>query len=398
MIQSEHPTEQKPVKNLPEPITEGWERFLPSPLRWVHGHIHRFLEYTDPTARPRHFILRVVHYVRRLIDAYITHQVGLMACACAYCAVLSLVPLILVCVAIFGFVLGGKAQALTETIKAIHYYIPAFNARFLKDQLETVIESSRVMGIFGLTLLIYGAHQTFLAMQPAMNLIWVVPETRHWMRQRLVALAATLFTLLLLPVDLAATALTVRVADWTSHWLTSSLQGTLLNLLTGMLPLLVTTVLFAALYCLLPDRKVPWRASFLGASIAAFMFQLTKVAFAFYLLKTPGYTLIYGSLSSLVVIVVWMYYSMVILLLGAEIAADYEFMRQGRKAAEARSHSGADLTTATRDGNYQRERAAMALRQMKLYGIEVDPKENDDTDLVGSSYESSYESSYYEKE
>ena len=362
-------------KTEPEPVSRWRKVKLPAPICRIIHYIYKFLEHTDPTARPRHFLLRIVHYFRRLADAYITHQVGLMACACAYCAVLSLVPLILVCVAIFGFFLGGKAQALDKTIEAIHLYIPAFNPTFLKEQLNTVIDSSRVMGLFGLTFLIYGAHQTFLAMQPAMNLIWVVAETRHWIKQRLIALAATFFTLLLLPATIAATALTVRVAESTSHWLKSDVQALVLQLLTGLLPILVTTLLFMVLYCLLPDRRVPWRAAFLGAFVGAILWELTKVGFAFYLLKTQshnGYTLIYGSLSSLVVIVVWMYYSMAILLIGAEVAADYEFMRQGRKAAEARSHSGADLTAATRDGNYQRERAAQAARHMKIYGIGVD--------------------------
>ena len=52
--------------------------------------------------------------------------------------------------------------------------------------LPTVLKNQKArIGLFGLTFLIFGAHQTFLAMQPAMNIIWVVPETRHWFKQRL---------------------------------------------------------------------------------------------------------------------------------------------------------------------------------------------------------------------
>ena len=314
--------------------------------------VRKFIEHTSPTAHPRHNGLRAVRYLRRMTDAYMTHQCGLMACAVAYCGILSLVPLIIVAVAVLGFVFQSRAQALTQTVNAVQNYVPYVKVDFLREQLKDVLDNSRVMGIFGMTFLIWGAHQTFLALQPAMNLIWVVPETRHWFKQRMIALAATFFTLVLLSLDLAASALTVQVANYSGHWLTSSVNATMLKILTGMLPVLITAILFATLYKMLPDRRVPWKAAFMGAAVAAFLWQITKVGFAYYLLQhSMGYTLLYGSLSTVVIFVVWMYYTMAILLLGAEIAADYEFMRHGRKAAEDRSHSGADLTSATYDAS-----------------------------------------------
>ena len=318
-------------------------------------HVQRFIEHTDPVnAKPRHQSLRIVRYLRRLNDAYATHQCSLMACSCAYCAVLSLVPLLIVGVAILGFFLGGRDAALTETIHAIQSYVP-IKFDFVRDQLKTVLENRRVIGLFGLTFLIYGAHQTFLAMQPAMNIIWVVPETRHWFRQRLAALGATFFTLILLSADLAASALVTYVADYSGHWFNSAIQATMLKAATGLLPLLITTLLFAVLYQILPNRHVPWKSAFIGAGVAALAWQLTKLGFGYYLLHSQGYAILYGSLSSIVILVVWMYYTMAIMLLGAEIAADYEFMRHGRQAAEDRSHSGADLTVAAHDSSANKD-------------------------------------------
>lgn len=314
-------------------------------------HVRKFIEHTDPVnAKPRQHGLRAVRYVRRLSDAYATHQCSLMACSCAYCAVLSLVPLLIVGVAILGFFLGGREIALKQTIYAIQSYVPV-KFDFLHDQLMAVLENRRVIGLFGLTFLIYGAHQTFLAMQPGMNIIWVVPETRHWFKQRMIALGATFFTLILLSADLAASALVTYVADHSGHWLNSAVQATLLKVATGLLPLLITTLLFAVLYQILPNRSVPWKSAFLGAGVAALFWQLTKFGFGYYLLHSQGYAILYGSLSSIVILVVWMYYTMAIMLLGAEVAADYEFMRHGRQAAEDRSHSGADLTLAAHDAS-----------------------------------------------
>ena len=322
--------------------------------RGVLHHVRKFIERTDPlTTRPHHGGLRAVRYVRRLSDAYATHQCSLMACACAYCAVLSLVPLLIVGVAVLGFFLGSRNDALSQTVHAIQDYVPV-KFDFLSDQLKAVMDTPGMIGLFGLTFLVYGAHQTFLAMQPAMNMIWVVPETRHWFKQRLAALAATFFTLVLLPADVAASYLTVRVANYGGHWISDSIQATLLKGATGLLPIFVTTILFAVLYQILPDRRVPWKAAFIGAGAAAFVWQITKIGFVFYLAHSHGYKILYGSLYSIVVLVVWAYYTMGLLLLGAEIAADYEFMRHGREAAEERSRSGADLTSAARDASTSR--------------------------------------------
>ena len=172
-----------------------------------------------------------------------------------------------------------------------------------------------MIGIFGLTFLIYGAHQTFLAMQPAMNIIWVVPETRHWFKQRLVALAATFFTLILLPLDIAASYLTVRVADYGGHWINSAvLMPRCSKASRACFRLSVTTILFAVLYQILPG---PSRSVEIGVSrrrrggvlLADHQIRL-------WILPAPlqGYKILYGSLSSIVVLVVWMYYSMALLL------------------------------------------------------------------------------------
>ena len=334
---------------LPEDASPPLQKTRTRP-KLIH-HVRKFIEHTDPLqAKPKHQSLRAVRYIRRLSDAYATHQCSLMACSCAYCAVLSLVPLLIVGVAILGFFLGGRENALQQTIYAIQSYVPV-KFDFLHDQLMAVLENRRVIGFFGLTFLIFGAHQTFLAMQPGMNIIWVVPETRHWFKQRMIALGATFFTLTLLSADLAASALgNIR----------RQLQRPLAHQRGACDPAenrygpAPPPDYHAALRRAVPDTSQPPRSVEIGVSgrgRAALFWQLTKLGFGYYLLHSQGYAILYGSLSSIVILVVWMYYTMAIMLLGAEVAADYEFMRHGMQAAEDRSRSGADLTAASRDGS-----------------------------------------------
>ena len=287
-------------------------------------------------------------YVIRLSDSFSAHQCSLMACACAYIALLSVVPLLVLGIAALGFLMQSPRHALDLVVGAVGGYAP--NRAFLdstREILERIFADRRLIGLLGLGGLLFGAHQIFLAMQPAMNLIWVVPETRHWARQRLIALMATLYALLLLGVDLAASAFLVYLQNRPETVFTSHATSFFLRLGVGLVPMLVITLLLVLLYQFLPARAVPWRSAFVGAVVASLLWQATKVGFSLFLLHANSYNRLYGSLGSLVALVVWTYYSMAILLLGAEIAADHETMRRGERAAEKRAESGADLAAAS---------------------------------------------------
>lgn len=302
-------------------------------------------ECEDDAAGRRNAVHRVFCYVRRLSEAFATHQCSLLACACAYCAILSLIPLLVVSIALFGFVMGNSQDALEQVLSAIRGYVP-IEAGFLRDTLARILKDRGLIGAFGIVGLLYAAHQTFLSMLPAMNIIWVTPETRHWAKQRLLAFGATFLTLALLGADLVASGVIAFIQTQPDSILSHRLPSLLARGSLGLLPVVSTTLLFALLYRSLPARQVPWKAALIGAGVAAALWQLTKLAFVVFLRYVHSYDRLYGSLSSLVILVVWIYYSMVILLLGAEIAADYNSARKGLHAAEERAHSGADLMAA----------------------------------------------------
>jgi membrane protein len=89
----------------------------------------------------------------------------------------------------------------------------------------------------------------------------------------------------------------------------------------------LTVLLFATLYRALPNCEVSARATLLGAVVAASLWELTKHLFAWYVIRFPSYDRLYGPLSSLVILLIWIYYSVSILFLGAEMAADYDKKR-----------------------------------------------------------------------
>lgn len=179
-----------------------------------------------------------------------------------------------------------------------------------------------------------------------MNIIWNVAETRIWFQQRLTAIGVTIFALLLLSADLASSAFFAYLETRHIPFIPNSIETTLLRIGLGSVPLILTTMLFVQIYRYLPARTIPWKPAIIGAIVATLFWQTSKILFSFTLIYVNSYDRLYGSLGSVVILVVWIYYSMVILLLGAEVAADAAFMRQSMRAAQERAHSGADLATA----------------------------------------------------
>ncbi|WP_155850567.1 YihY/virulence factor BrkB family protein [Chthonomonas calidirosea] len=268
-------------------------------------------------------------YLYTIYQAYSRHEGSMMACACAYCILLSLVPLLAFGIAVIGFFIGGSERALHSFIASVEGFLP-LNPRFLQSTLGHVLASRGTLGLIGLVGLLYGAHQAFLVLENALNLIWEVHEPRKWYQRRLVALEATVLAILFMGADVSASV----IMAFFSHlfpYLTSSLRS-LMQVGLTLLPLVLTTLLFYELYRLLPAYRPPKRPAFIGALVAAIFWELIRIAFSFFLLRFHSYDKLYGSLSKLVALVIWTYYSMVIFLLGAEIAAD--LARKARKDAQ----------------------------------------------------------------
>ncbi len=245
-----------------------------------------------------------------------------MASACAYCTLLSLLPLLIVGISVLGYVMGGSKDTLSHVMTAIRGYIP-INPNFLEVSLQRVLADRGLIGFYGLIGLFVSAHQIFLSLMPAMDIIWGVKEDRSWIRQRVIAVGLTIITLLLLGADLAVSALIAYLENVDIPLINQKFGNPLLTKISiGLIPLIITTFLCAYLYRSLPDRHIPWRSVLTGAAVAAVLWEITKIGFGIFLQHVHSYDRLYGSLSSLVILVVWTYYSMAILLLGAEIAAD----------------------------------------------------------------------------
>jgi membrane protein len=177
--------------------------------------------------------------------------------------------------------------------------------------------------VLGFIALALGATGLFSQLQAALNRTWeVAPDPRRsgikgYVAKRLLSFAMILLIALLLFASLLLSAALSAFSGQLAAWLPGAISGPLLRWTDFGFSFVVTTVLFATVFKWLPDAKVPWSSVLVGAVVTSLLFVLGKMLIGVYL----GHVNLgsaYGAAGSLVLVLVWVYYSAMILLLGAE--------------------------------------------------------------------------------
>ncbi len=263
--------------------------------------------------------------VKDMLAGFFADDALTRAAGIAYFALFSAGPILFIATGLAGLVFGRDAVA-----DAIHAEISGMIGR---EAAETVRElTRRALGeseggttlLIGLVTLLFTASGAFGALQSALNAIWKVPadETATmaetltgFVRAKAAAIGLVGATGFLLVVSLLASAALSAFGTW----LGDRAPGLplLLMLANTALSLAVLTALFAAIYKVLPDRPLAWRDVIVGAAATAVLFTLGKSAIGYYI-GSAGVAERFGAAGTVAVVLVWLYYSSAIFLLGAE--------------------------------------------------------------------------------
>jgi membrane protein len=249
-----------------------------------------------------------------------------LGAALAYYATFSLAPLLIIAVAISGLLFGREA-ATGQIIGQIQGLVGPDTAAAIQTMIEKSDHPAAnvVASLIGLVVLFFGASGVFAELQQSLNVIWdIEPKLNRGLsaavKDKFFSFTMVLGTGFLLLVSLVISAglsaLSNLVTGWMPGW------DTIPQIINFLISFGVITVLFALIFKYVPDAKVAWKDVLLGGAVTALLFTIGKALIGFYI----GYSSLsstYGAAASLVVILLWVYYSAQILFFGAEFTQVY---------------------------------------------------------------------------
>lgn len=255
------------------------------------------------------------------VGNWLRHRSPVESAALAFYTLFSLAPVLLVMVVVAGAIWGEEAVR-----GRIVYEFSGLMGREAAGVVQTALESAAVDGssnvaaAVGLVTLLFGATAVFVQLQDTLNQVWeVAPKPgrliKDFLKKRLISFGVVLCMGFVLLVSLGVSAALSALQDYLQAIL--DIPAIFLQSANFLLAFLVITVLFGLIYKLLPDAKIAWRDVAWGAVATALLFSLGKYLIGLYIGQT-GVASTYGAAGSLVVVLVWVYYSSLILLLGAE--------------------------------------------------------------------------------
>ena len=271
---------------------------------------------------------------RDAFERCIKHNTSLLSAALAFYALVSLAPALYFVVAAAGSIIGRRA-ARGEVITWATQMLGSGGARFIGEVLDRGGSGGSVATIAGAVTLAYGATVVFGALQDALNLVWEVPPTeRGFIKQFFIKRLVSFLAVMIVGVLLLVSLLTDAVTSAAGKFMPQALPATevFLQAANFAVSLALVTVLFALLYRVLPDSWVAWHDVWTGAAITAVLFSTGKALIGLYLGHTTTGSP-FGAAGSVVIFLLWVYYSAQIFLFGAEFTEVYAVARRARAAS-----------------------------------------------------------------
>jgi membrane protein len=263
-----------------------------------------------------------------------------MGAAIAYYTLFSIAPLLIIVIAVAGFVYGEEA-AQGQIFEQLRGLLGPEGATAIEGLVKSASEPAKgtFATIAGIVTLVVGATTVFAELQSDLDRIWKAPAapkaTGIWklLRTRLLSFGLVLGLGFLLLVSLVLSAALSALGSFYGGFF-GSLEW-LLQVVNFVVSFAVITVLFAMIYKLLPRVDISWRDVWIGAAVTALLFDIGKFALGLYLGKSSVVSG-FGAAGSLVVLLIWVYYSAQIFLLGAEFTWAYAHRYGSRKEAAQR--------------------------------------------------------------
>ncbi|WP_090994444.1 YihY/virulence factor BrkB family protein [Pedobacter insulae] len=283
--------------------------------------------------KTRNFAVHVYHLFLAAGKGFIEDRVMKLSAALAYYTIFSLTPLIIIIISAASLFLGDNMDPNTKLFGEISEMIGANAA----NQLREFVKNANLSGkssfglIIGIGTLIIGSTAIFIEIQDSINLIWKVKAVPKKGWKKLITNRLLSFSLIaslgfLLLVSLVINSVVVGIGSKLEVYAAKvgieQVSELLMLAVTNLLTLAVVTTIFAIIFKVLPDVNLKWKPALVGALFTALLFSLGKYLIGIYIEKgEPGSA--FGAASSIIVILLWVYYTSIILYFGAEFTQAY---------------------------------------------------------------------------
>jgi membrane protein len=287
--------------------------------------------------------------VKESINAWLEDRAASMGAALAYYTAFSIAPLLIIAIAVAGLVFGRDA-AQASVVAQLQGLLGDAGGTAIEELLKSTADfgSSIFAMVIGVSALVVGATTAFVELQDDLDRIWKAEPRAgsgiaNLIRSRLLSFGMVLFIGFLLAVSLVLSAAVAALGN-------SMFSGMefLLHIVTVLVSFAIITVLFAMIYKVLPNVKIAWEDVWIGAAISALLFEIGKVLIGLYIGKSSVASS-FGAAGPFVVLMLWIYYSTQIFLLGAEFTFAYTHRGQP-KAREQEKEAASRDRLAGEDG------------------------------------------------
>lgn len=267
------------------------------------------------------------HLIRDTVNAWLDDYAPSMGAALAFYTLFSIAPLLLIVISVAGLLFGEPA-ARGEILAQLTQLVGTDSAVAVDSLLQGLDRPRAGLWgtVVGVVVVVAGATTVFAELQDAMDRIWRAPPhpegggVLRFIRVRLLSTTMVLGIGFLLMVSLVLSAAMAAVGKWWAPWLGElAVVADVINF--GLSYLFVTTV-FAMIYKWMPRVPVAWRDVWLGAAITSLLFTVGKELIGQYIGRS-GVASVFGAAASIVVLLLWVYYSAQVFLLGAEFTSVY---------------------------------------------------------------------------
>lgn len=264
---------------------------------------------------------------KQVISEYIADNVLKYSASLSYYTTLSLAPLIIMIISVSG-ILFGKEAMRGEIYGEISGLVGNEAALQIQETIQNIHLNNNTpfATVISVIILLVGATGIFGEMQDSLNKIWgLKTKTRKvWWKlllDRLISFSLILSLGFVLTVSLILNAIVAAISTRLNNFIMGA-GDTMLPMVDSVLSLGITMGMFATIFKVLPDAKIKWKDVLIGAFITATLFTLGKFAIGFYLGQS-NLASVYGAAGSIIIIMIWIYYSSAILYLGAVFTKVY---------------------------------------------------------------------------